>query len=74
LKHILAEDKDTFTATLSGKLLTYALGRGLERSDRPAVQLIARQAAAGDYRFVSLIAGIVKSAPFQMRRSEGVKQ
>jgi hypothetical protein len=74
LKQILAEDKDAFAATLSGKLLTYALGRGLERSDRPAVQLIARQAAADDYRFVSLISGIVKSAPFQMRRSEGVKQ
>jgi hypothetical protein len=55
-------------------MLTYALGRGLERSDRPAVQLIARRAAADDYRFVSLISGIVKSAPFQMRRSEGVKQ
>ncbi len=74
LKRILAEDKDAFTMTLSGKLMTYALGRGLERSDRPAVQLNARQAAADYYRFVNLISGIEKSAPFQMSRSEGVKQ
>jgi hypothetical protein len=74
LKRILAGDKDAFTRTLSAKMLTYALGRGLERSDSPAVQLIARNVAAEGYRFTALITGIVRSAPFQMRRGEGAKQ
>ena len=51
------------------KLLTYALGRGVEYYDLPAVRRIARDAAPDDYRWSSLILGIVKSAPFQMRRS-----
>ena len=74
LKKILAGDKDPFTRTLSGKMLTYALGRGLERSDNPTVQLIARNVAADGYRFTTLITEIVKSTPFQMRRGEGGKQ
>ena len=56
-------------ATLTEKLLTYALGRGLEYYDMPAVREIVRDAAPNDYRFSSLIAGVVQSAPFQMRRS-----
>jgi hypothetical protein len=71
LKKVLAGDKDAFTRTLGGKMLTFALGRGLERSDRPAVQLIARNVAANGYRFTSLVSEIVKSAPFQMRKGEG---
>ena len=74
LKKILGADKDAFTRTLSGKMLTYALGRGLERSDNPAVQLIARNVAADGHRFTTLITEIVKSTPFQMRRGEGAKQ
>jgi hypothetical protein len=50
-------------------MLTYALGRGLEYYDMPAVRVIVRDAARNDYRFTSLIKAIVASAPFQMRRS-----
>ena len=50
--------------------MTYALGRGLEHYDAPAIRAITRDAAPGDYRFSSLIVGIVKSAPFRMRRAE----
>ena len=60
---------DRFVATLSEKMLTYALGRGLEYYDMPAVRVIVRDAARNDYRFTSLIKAIVESAPFQMRRS-----
>jgi hypothetical protein len=60
---------DRFVATLTEKLLTYALGRGVDHTDMPAVRAILRQAARGDYRFTSLIRAIVESAPFQMRRS-----
>jgi hypothetical protein len=51
------------------KLLTYSLGRGLEYYDAPAIREIVRGAAAEDYRWSSVVLGIVKSAPFQMRRS-----
>jgi hypothetical protein len=60
---------DRFITTLSEKLLTYALGRGVEYYDMPAVRAIVRDAARDDYRFTSLIRAIVQSAPFQMRRS-----
>jgi hypothetical protein len=74
LKKILSEDRDAFTRTLCDKLLTYALGRGLERSDRPFVRQIASHTAADGYKFTTLITEIVKSAPFQYRRGEGAKQ
>ena len=60
---------DRFVSTLTEKLLTYALGRGTEHYDMPAVRAILRQAARDDYRFTSLIRAVVESAPFQMRRS-----
>ena len=47
--------------------MTYALGRGLEYYDMPVVRAIVKDAAARNYRFSSLVLGIVKSAPFQMR-------
>lgn len=53
--------------TLVEKLLTYALGRGADERDAPAIRQIVRQARAADYRFSSLILGIVQSVPFQMR-------
>jgi mono/diheme cytochrome c family protein len=71
LKTILLADKDEFTRCLAEKLLTYALGRGLERFDRPAVQSITRRTAAEGYRFSSLVLSIVESMPFRMRRGEG---
>ena len=61
----------SFSSThVTEKLLTYALGRGLESYDAPAVRAIVRDARATDYRFSSLMLGIVKSTPFQMRRSQ----
>ena len=51
---------------MTEKLLTYALGRGVEYYDMPAVRQIVREAAPDDYRWSSLILGIVKSMPFQM--------
>ncbi len=60
---------DRFVTTLTEKMLTYALGRGVEYYDMPAVRVIVRDAARTNYRFTSLIRAIVESAPFQMRRS-----
>jgi hypothetical protein len=60
---------DRFVPTLVEKMLTYALGRGLEHYDAPAVRAILRESAPGGYRLSSLIAGIVQSAPFRMRRA-----
>ncbi len=73
LKAILKTSKDAFTHGVTEKLLTYALGRGLERYDRPAIKSIDQKLAADDYRFGRLISEIVNSAPFQMRRGDGVK-
>jgi hypothetical protein len=76
LKQALLARSDQFVTTLTEKLLTYALGRGLEYYDAPTVRRIVREAAAHDYRVSSgLIQGIVSSAPFQMRTamSEGPK-
>ena len=70
LRQVLVKHSGRFTVTLTNKLLTYALGRGVEYYDAPAVRAILRDAAPQDYRFSSLILGIVKSTPFQMRRSE----
>jgi hypothetical protein len=54
--------------TITEKLLTYALGRGLEYYDAPTLRAIVREARSQDYRFMSgLIMGVVKSPPFQMR-------
>jgi len=51
-------------------MLTYALGRGMEYYDAPAVRTIVREARNNDFRFSALILGVVKSSPFQMRRSQ----
>jgi hypothetical protein len=60
---------DRFVTTLTEKILTYALGRGLEYYDAPTVRAIVRESAKSDYRFTSLILGVVQSTPFQMRRA-----
>jgi hypothetical protein len=67
LRAALLAQKTQFVKTVTEKLLMYALGRGLEYYDEPTVRAIDRAAAAGDYRWSSLISGIVNSAPFQMR-------
>jgi hypothetical protein len=67
LQSVMETRRDDFIATVADKLLTYALGRGLEYNDRPAVRKIVREAAPNDYRWSSMILGITKSVPFQMR-------
>jgi hypothetical protein len=70
LKKLLLENyRDQFEHTATEKLLTYALGRGLEYYDEPAARSIMRQAARDNYRMSSVIIAIVKSTPFQMRRT-----
>ncbi|MDQ8197364.1 DUF1592 domain-containing protein [Pelagicoccus enzymogenes] len=67
----LLERPDLFARTLSEKLLTFAIGRGVESFDAPAIRQIVRDAAQDDYQFSSLILGIVNSTPFQMRSTVG---
>jgi hypothetical protein len=69
LRKILLERREQFVTTLTEKFLTYALGRGLEYYDQPVVRKIVRDSASNNYRWSSLIDGVVKSTPFQMRRS-----
>ncbi|MGH9786384.1 MAG: DUF1592 domain-containing protein [Terriglobia bacterium] len=69
LRNLLVGKGEEFATTITEKLLTYALGRGVEYYDQPAVRRIVRAAAPSDYRWSSLMVGIVKSTPFQMRRS-----
>jgi hypothetical protein len=71
LKTILASNQDTFAECLTEKFLIYALGRGLEGYDRGATKKIVAGLAANNYRFSSLIDGIVDSVPFRMGRAEG---
>jgi mono/diheme cytochrome c family protein len=67
---ILQSQRTEFTTSFTEKLLTYALGRGIERYDRAALQQITAKVAAQDYRFSSLVLEIVKSLPFQRRKGE----
>jgi len=69
LEEGLLRRPELFAGTLTEKLMTFALGRGVEYYDAPAIRRILREAQPGGYRFSSLIVGIVKSVPFQMRRS-----
>ena len=69
LRQILLSDPEQLATAATEKLLIYALGRGLEHTDIPAIRKIVREAAAGDYRWSAIIWGIVKSMPFQMRKS-----
>ena len=66
----LLEYEDSFVRTLTEKLLTYALGRGIEYYDQPSVRQIVAAAARDDYRWSSIILQVVQSMPFQMRRAE----
>jgi hypothetical protein len=67
LKKILLGDRDAFTRCLTQKLLTYALGRGLEYYDEPTVRSIATHVAADNFRFSRLVLEITNSLPFRMR-------
>ena len=70
LRRSLLDRPEVFVGTATEKLLIYALGRGIEHADGPAVRAIVDAASGDDYRFSSLILGIVQSPPFQMRRSQ----
>jgi hypothetical protein len=69
LRKVLLNRSAQFVGTLTEKLFIYALGRGVEYYDEPALRKIVREAAPNDYRWSSIMMGIVKSVPFQMRRS-----
>jgi hypothetical protein len=70
LRKLLLSHGEDFVGTVTEKLLTYAVGRAVEYYDLPAIRHIIRDAAPNDYRWSSVILGIVHSAPFQMRRAE----
>src|SRR5207237_10438190 len=70
LEQGLLNRPEIFISTLTEKLLTFALGRGVESYDGPAVRKIVREAKTNDYRFSSIIVGITKSTPFTMRMSQ----
>jgi hypothetical protein len=67
LRKILLRQPERFAETVADRLLTYALGRGLDYYDQPAARAIVREAAANNYRWSAFILGIVKSVPFQER-------
>jgi hypothetical protein len=67
LREAILSRPDAFVTVVAEKMLTYALGRGLEPDDMPVVRRIVKKAAQNDYRLSSIIIGIVESAPFQMR-------
>jgi hypothetical protein len=71
LRTVLLAKKDQFVKCLSDKMLTYALGRGTERSDRCFIEQIVKNLAKADYKFSVLVTEIVKSDPFQKRRAKG---
>jgi hypothetical protein len=71
LRKALLKHPDQFVGTLTEKLMTYALGRGVEYYDMPLVRTITRDASKQNDRFSSIVFGIVKSTPFQMKKAQG---
>ncbi|HJO03415.1 MAG TPA: DUF1592 domain-containing protein [Acidobacteriota bacterium] len=69
IRKLLSHHRENFVRTFTAKLLTYALGRGVEYYDNPAIRKILRRAADTDYRWSSIIRGIIESEPFQMGRA-----
>jgi len=67
LRAALMREPDVFVSTVTEKLLTYALGRGLTAADMPAVRAIVRDAQRDGYRFSTIVLGVIRSVPFQMR-------
>ena len=74
LRALLLKYQDQYVRNVTEKLLTYALGRGVEYQDMPLVRKIVRDAAPSNYRFLSLVMNIVTSAPFQMNMKETAEQ
>jgi hypothetical protein len=71
LRTLMVSHKEDFVRTLTGKLLAYAIGRGLDHHDMAAIRRITREAAAADYSWSSIVSGIVKSTPFSMAVATG---
>jgi mono/diheme cytochrome c family protein len=71
LRKALLARPEVFATTFAEKLMTYALGRGLDYNDMPALRAVVRQAAQNDYRFSSIVMGIVRSVPFQKKIKGG---
>jgi hypothetical protein len=67
LRKMLTSRPETFIGVMTEKLMTYALGRGLQYTDMPAVRGVLHRAAPKDYRFSAIVLGIVDSTPFQMK-------
>ena len=67
LRNAVLNRPTVFVGTMTEKLLTYALGRGLGYADMPVVRTIVREAGRNDYKFSSLVLGVINSMPFQMR-------
>jgi hypothetical protein len=70
LRTLLLGKPDQFATSVIEKLLTYALGRGVEYYDEPAVRKIRRETRPEGYRWTSIIEGVIKSEPFQMRSAQ----
>jgi len=70
LRALLVTRREQFASTVTERLLGFAVGRGVEYYDRPTVRAILRDAAGSDYKWSAIILGVVRSTPFQMRRSE----
>jgi hypothetical protein len=71
LRQEMTKRPDVFVGVLTERMLTYAVGRGLEHYDMPAVRTIVRDARSADYRFSSIVLGVVRSVPFQMKETTG---
>ena len=67
LRGLLVRNAEQLATVVTEKLLTYALGRGIEYYDAPAVRQIVRGSAADEYGLASLVVGVVRSTPFRMR-------
>ena len=74
LRKALMKQPDQFVQTVTQKLMTYGLGRSVEYFDMPSVRKIVRDAAKDNYRFSSIVLGIVKSPNFQMQRVPEVRE
>ncbi|HWF08423.1 MAG TPA: DUF1592 domain-containing protein [Bryobacteraceae bacterium] len=73
LRKMLLANPDVFAKVLTEKLMTYALGRGVEYSDMPTVRGILADAGKSDYKFASIVLGIVKSTPFEMKEKQSTE-
>ena len=69
LEQLILKRPELFVQTLTEKLMTFALGRGVEYYDMPAVRKIVHQAKPNNYRFSDIVVGIASSVPFQMRKT-----